>query len=168
MNFKVLFLTINAFGCALGFDGIENKVKHASYNNEKLSKAKVRRSNWRKLWNHISNGEPCNGDDNEWFSGFCYEETNTCESADITCSEEGVKSRECGSMSGSSICCEGLVCHAHQSWRCVEEENKFCAGHNTLAQDCGSKWNKAAPNCCDGLVCDGSFCVDNGHELMNN
>merc|ERR1711983_356134 len=35
----------------------------------------------------------------------------------------------------------------------------YCAGVNTLAKDCGSKWKKSAQTCCNGLVCDDYLCV---------
>jgi len=75
------------------------------------------------------------------------------------CSIENEPSKECGSKRGKESCCSGLVCHVYQFWRCVEEENKECAGPGTLAKQCGSKWNNAAPACCPGLTCDDKFCV---------
>jgi len=75
------------------------------------------------------------------------------------CAIDGEKSLGCGSKKGKQSCCPGLVCHEVQTWRCVIEENKFCGGPNTLAQTCGSDWEYAAKDCCDGLVCDGRFCV---------
>merc|ERR1711862_1036365 len=65
----------------------------------------------------------------------------------------------CGSKKGKDSCCEGLVCHEDQHWRCVKDENKFCSGPGTLARDCGSDWNFASKSCCPGLECDGKYCV---------
>merc|ERR1711862_257154 len=82
------------------------------------------------------------------------------------CAIDGEKSLDCGSKEGKQSCCEGLVCHDVQYWRCVSEENKNCSGPDTLAKDCGSKWKYAAKSCCDGLVCDpaGKFCRENNGE----
>jgi len=82
------------------------------------------------------------------------------QTGESTCALDGEKSLECGSGQGKQYCCPDLVCHEVQKWRCVTEENKFCAGAGTLAQACGSKWNEAAKECCDGLTCDGKFCVN--------
>merc|ERR1711862_445891 len=76
------------------------------------------------------------------------------------CAIDGEKSLDCGSKEGKQSCCEGLVCHDVQYWRCVEPEENVCAGPGTLAQKCGSKWDDAAAECCDGLVCAGKYCID--------
>jgi len=76
------------------------------------------------------------------------------------CAIDGEKSLDCGSKEGKQSCCEGLVCHDVQYWRCVTPEENVCAGPGTLAQKCGSKWDDAAAECCDGLVCAGKYCTD--------
>merc|ERR1711862_1094019 len=76
------------------------------------------------------------------------------------CAIDGEKSLDCGSKEGKQSCCEGLVCHNVQYWRCVTPEENVCAGPGTLAQKCGSKWDDAAVECCDGLVCAGKYCID--------
>jgi len=73
------------------------------------------------------------------------------------CAIENEKSLACNSKKGKDECCPGLVCHHFQYWRCVDEENIHCSGPNTLAQECGA-WKNSSPFCCEGLVCDGSFC----------
>merc|ERR1711862_804801 len=71
----------------------------------------------------------------------------------MSCAVEDEKSFQCnGDMEAKEKCCPGLVCHEYQWWRCVKEENKSCAGPGTFAVECGSKWNKATPQCCPGLV----------------
>jgi len=77
----------------------------------------------------------------------------------LTCAKEGEASLDCGAKKGESKCCNGLVCHELQSWRCVEDEHKFCAGPGTLSKQCGVTWNKAAQDCCDDLICKDGTCV---------
>ena len=61
---------------------------------------------------------------------------------------------------GKQSCCEGLVCHEDQYWRCVKPEYTTCSGPNTLAKECGSDWDDASEKCCEGLVCgDDNYCV---------
>merc|ERR1711862_783827 len=54
-------------------------------------------------------------------------------------------------------CCSGLVCHKVQTYKCVKEENKYCAWDGAASRECGG-WKKSASKCCPGLVCDGKFC----------
>merc|ERR1711862_1035005 len=44
------------------------------------------------------------------------------------CAVDGEKSLDCGSKEGKQSCCEGLVCHDVQYWRCVTPEENVCAG----------------------------------------
>merc|ERR1711982_211099 len=74
------------------------------------------------------------------------------------CAGDGEKSLGCGSKKGKDNCCEGLVCHFDQYWKCVKDEHKSCSGPDTLATDCGSDWTLASKSCCPGLECDGKFC----------
>jgi len=76
-----------------------------------------------------------------------------------TCAEENERSRYCGADYGEDMCCNGLVCHVYQSWRCVQEKNKECAGPGTYAKQCGSYYKKAPPECCAGLTCHDKKCV---------
>merc|ERR1711902_98357 len=73
------------------------------------------------------------------------------------CAADGGISYGCGASRknplGKDNCCPGLVCHGIYFWRCVKEENKFCAGPTTFAKQCGSRWRHAVAHCCDGLVC---------------
>merc|ERR1712190_396007 len=98
-------------------------------------------------WPAQKDGEGCDLDV-ECESRSCNMETKTCESKDLICAVEGEKSKECNAKTGKEACCEGLVCHSDQYWRCVKEEDKYCAGPNTLAKDCGSTRKKAAQTCC--------------------
>ena len=41
----------------------------------------------------------------------------------------------------------------------ISEEYRTCAGPNTYALQCGSKWHDATPTCCTGLVCKQRKCV---------
>merc|ERR1712190_262127 len=75
------------------------------------------------------------------------------------CAGDGEKSLDCGANKGLQSCCDGLVCHEVQFWRCVTEENKSCSGPNTLSKQCGSEWVDAEDECCDGLICSDNFCV---------
>jgi len=78
------------------------------------------------------------------------------------CAAEGETSTYCGAKKGKALCCDGLVCHYYQDWRCVkaEEGEKYCAGTNTLSKQCGSKWIEAAPKCCKNHKCVGNFCMN--------
>jgi len=38
----------------------------------------------------------------------------------MQCAPKNQRSKQCGAKGGKSICCSGLVCHQHQTWRCVE------------------------------------------------
>jgi len=117
----------------------------------------------------------------------CCEETECMEGANICvdkntpaptdpgvplCAGDGIKSLECGANDPSSEkeCCDGLVCHEYQKWRCVQEKNKLCAGHYTLAKECGSKWKDAAPECCEETECmEGEkYCVDKSTPAPTN
>jgi len=77
--------------------------------------------------------------------------------AESNCAVDGGISYGCGASRknpfGKDNCCPGLVCHGRYSWRCVKEENKFCAGPTTFSKQCGSRWRLAVAHCCDGLVC---------------
>merc|ERR1711982_35057 len=87
---------------------------------------------------------------------FCREQSGDA----LTCAVDGEKSLDCGSKLGKQSCCEGLVCHEDQYWRCVKPEYTTCSGPNTLAQECGSEWEDASEKCCEGLVCgDDKYCV---------
>merc|ERR1711862_71117 len=72
------------------------------------------------------------------------------------CAVENAKSLSCGAKdkSAEKSCCSGLVCHKGQFWKCVKEENMWCAGRGTIAKECGSNIRKAETSCCSGLVCD--------------
>merc|ERR1712051_513516 len=87
-----------------------------------------------------------------------------CESLIVEdkCAKENKRSKKCVAKRGKDVrrgkhlkdeCCDGLVCHEYQWWKCIKEENKSCAGPNTLVGECGSDWGKATPECCPGLVC---------------
>lgn len=79
---------------------------------------------------------------------------NTLFPTESTCAAEWEKSTGCGSDLGKDQCCPGLVCHSYQWWKCVKEENKLCAGPNTLARECGSTWTGDALSCCPDFICD--------------
>jgi len=73
---------------------------------------------------------------------------------EIACSGENQRSKSCGGHFGEDECCPGLVCHYYQSWRCVTQENKFCATEGAMARKCGARWKAAPRKCCDDFVCD--------------
>merc|ERR1711982_32537 len=74
------------------------------------------------------------------------------------CAGDGEKSVGCGSKKGKDHCCEGLVCHAYEYWRCTKATNTHCSRPDWKAQECGSTWKGASEWCCHGLECDGGFC----------
>ena len=39
------------------------------------------------------------------------------------------------------------------------EEKMACSDEGVLSKECGAKYLKASPTCCDGLVCQGKRCV---------
>lgn len=39
------------------------------------------------------------------------------------------------------------------------EKNLECAGPNAYSKQCSSGYKKAAPKCCDDLICKGKKCV---------
>jgi len=80
-------------------------------------------------------------------------------SKELICAPENEKAMDCGAKDGKKACCPGLVCHYYQFWRCVKEENMFCAGPNTFSKECGSKWRKATKLCCGSLSCKKRKCV---------
>jgi len=80
-------------------------------------------------------------------------------SKQMVCAVVNERSQECNSKGGKTKCCPGLVCHKNQSWRCVEEKNRKCAGPNTISKLCNAKWKNAALECCPGLTCKGKKCV---------
>jgi len=108
-------------------------------------------SDWIDAATECCDGLECDGK-------FCIDPTIKEDEAELECAADGEKSRGCGSNKGKQSCCEGLVCHEVQKWRCVKEENKFCSGEGTLSKQCGSNWRGAAKSCCPGLECDGKFC----------
>lgn len=77
----------------------------------------------------------------------------------MQCAAENKRSKECGAKGGKDTCCPGLICHEYQSWRCVKDENKKCAGPNTLSKQCGSWYKDAAPECCPKHVCRDKKCA---------
>jgi len=76
------------------------------------------------------------------------------------CADENTRSFECSGSGGPGMCCEGLVCHEHQTWKCVQEQHKTCAGKFSFATECGSDYKQASPKCCPGLSCLGKKCVE--------
>merc|ERR1712176_946763 len=76
------------------------------------------------------------------------------------CAAENETTTACGGKKGKASCCDGLQCHVHQFWKCVKNENKLCAGLNTVSVQCGSTWKKAAPKCCSGLMCKSRKCIE--------
>ena len=36
-----------------------------------------------------------------------------------SCAVENERARSCGASGGKDACCDDLVCHTYQSWRCV-------------------------------------------------
>jgi len=76
------------------------------------------------------------------------------------CATENKRSMSCGAKAGKNNCCPGLLCHNYQSWRCVKEENKYCAGSNTFSTECGSSYKGAPPECCPGLACKQKRCQE--------
>jgi len=106
-------------------------------------------SDWKFAAKSCCDGLTCDGK-------FCREQAEGA----LTCAVDGEKSLDCGSKEGKQSCCEGLVCHEDQYWRCVKPEYTTCSGPNTLAQECGSEWEDASEKCCEGLVCgDDKYCV---------
>merc|ERR1711862_397029 len=85
--------------------------------------------------------------------------TAVTSAATTSCAIENNKSLFCGAKTGEELCCPGLVCHVHQYWKCVKEENKECAGPGALSQQCGSNWKKADLSCCSNLVCRDKTCA---------
>jgi len=119
---------------------------------------------------HNGAGKCCEGLKCDYESHYCVDEdykkvvVEKDEEDDGRCAVEGERSLDCGSSypHASQSCCEGLVCHDKHTWKCVKEENKSCAGADTISHQCnpGTKYPLAPKECCEGLECIGDQCVE--------